>query len=65
MPVMRLVLLMVAALAVSGCMRRSAQTYVAIDPATGQQLGVVQMAPQAAPQQAYAQQTYAQAAPPP
>jgi polysaccharide export outer membrane protein len=65
---------MVAALAVAGCMRRSPPTYVAIDPVTGQQLGVVQMAPQAVPQPAQqvyaqapqpAQQSYAQAAPPP
>ncbi|MGE0062124.1 MAG: polysaccharide biosynthesis/export family protein [Xanthobacteraceae bacterium] len=70
---MRLVLLMVAALAVTGCMRRSGPSYVAIDPATGQQIGAVQATPQAAaanvyaPQayaQAPAQQAYAQAAPP-
>jgi polysaccharide export outer membrane protein len=74
MPVMRLVLLIVAALAVSGCMRRSAPSYVAIDPATGQQIGYVQATPQAAASQVYqpqvyaqapAQQTYAQAVPQP
>jgi polysaccharide export outer membrane protein len=70
---------MVAALAVTGCMRRSGPNYVAIDPATGQQIGVVQATPQAAAAQAYqpqayqpqvyaqapAQQAYAQAAPAP
>jgi len=61
MPVMRLVLLMVAALAVTGCMRRSGPSYVAIDPATGQQIGVVQATPQAAAAQAYQSQVYAQA----
>jgi len=58
MPVMRLVLLMVAALAVTGCMRRSGPNYVAIDPATGQQIGVVQATPQAAAAQAYQPQAY-------
>ncbi|MGE0563283.1 MAG: polysaccharide biosynthesis/export family protein [Pseudolabrys sp.] len=67
MSVMRLVLLMVAVLAAAGCARR-ATTYVAIDPATGQQ---VAMAPQtSAPiyaqampsaQQAQFSQPYAQA----
>ena len=56
MPVMRLVLLMVAVLAAAGCARRTT-AYVAIDPATGQQVAIAQQAPapvyaQAAPQQA-------------
>lgn len=63
MPVMRLVLLMIAALAVTGCMRRSAPSYVAIDPATGQQIGAVQATPQAAAANVYAPQVYAQAPP--
>ncbi len=48
----------IAALALGGCARRSAQTYTVIDPATGQQMQVV-AAPQAYPQ-TYAQypQTY-------
>lgn len=54
---------MIAALAVTGCMRRSAPSYVAIDPATGQQIGAVQATPQAAAANVYAPQVYAQAPP--
>jgi polysaccharide export outer membrane protein len=51
----RLVLALMVGLAAAGCMRRSAPTYYAVDPATGRMTAI-------APPQSYAQ-TYAQAYP--
>ncbi len=56
----RILLALMVALAATGCMRKSAQTYYVMDPQTGQPVPVVQQqqAAQAYPQQAYAQQSY-------
>ena len=63
----RLLLAVVAALAVSACARQQ-QAYYVIDPATGQPVPVVTQPQYAQPQYAqpqYAQQSYQQPAPPP